>query len=199
MRSSVAAVLAIAALAAPAAARARPAPARPSPRSDSWIEAYGGAFLPQHRDLDGVDPGIAAGIALGAWLTRYLGLEGGFGYARATGTENGTTLTASEFPFTANLRLRAPLRRIELSVWAGAALHVASLSAKTPAALGGTTRTSDTAMAFGGQVGAGAGLHLSPALLLGAAVDRSFVNPRFAGTAVRFDALRAVVTLTYQL
>ena len=36
-------------------------------------------------------------------------------------------------------------------------------------------------------------------MLVGAAVERSFLEPKFEGTAVRFDALRVAVTLTYHL
>jgi hypothetical protein len=199
MRSTAAAVLAAAALVAPAAGRAQPVSSLSGPGPDTWIELHLGASIPQHRDLDVVDPGYAFGGAFGARITPYLGVEGEVGYARATGKEAGVTLTVSDVPLEANLRLRAPLKVVELSASAGAGLHVASLTREAPALAGRTTSTTRTATAFGFQVGAAVGFHLSPTMLVGAAVERSFVEPRFDGAGVHLDALRVALSLTYHL
>lgn len=199
MRSTVAGILAAAALLAPAAGRAQPVSSLSGPGPDTWLEVHLGASIPQHPDLDGVDPGYAFGGAFGARFTRYLGVEGELGYSRATGKDGPVRLTASDLPIKANLRLRAPGKVVEVSAAAGVGLHFATLTTERPDLLGGTTSTSRTSAAFGFQVGAGLGFHLSPTMLAGVAVERSFVDPRFDGTAVRFDALRVAVTLTYHL
>jgi opacity protein-like surface antigen len=199
MRSTVAAVLAAAALVAPAAGRAQPVSSLSGPGPDTWLELHLGASIPQHRDLEIVDPGYAFGGAFGARFTPYLGVEGELGYTRATGKEAGVTLTAADVPLKANLRLRAPLKVLELSASAGVGLHLASLTREVPGGSGGTISTTRTAAAFGFQVGAAVGFNLSPTMLVGAGVERSFLEPKFEGTGVRFDALRVALTLTYHL
>jgi len=199
MRFTAAAVLAAAVLLAPAAARAQPVSSLSGPGPDTWIELHLGASIPQHRDLDVVDPGYAIGGAFGARFSPYLGVEGELGYTRATGHDAGVTLTASDLPFKANLRLRAPWKVMELSAAAGVGLHVASLTRELPDPAGGTVSTTRTSAAFGFQVAAGLGFHLSPTMLVGAAVERTFVEPKFEGIGVRFDALRVALTLTYHL
>ncbi len=197
MRSAVSAVLA-AALLAPGAARAQPVSSLSGPGPDTYIELHAGAYVPQHRDLDGVDPGYAVGGTCGARFSPYLGVEGGVGWLRATGNEGGARLSVSDVPITASLRLRAPYRFAEVSATGGVGLHVASLSSEI---LPGSsaTRLSDTSVAFGLHVGLGVGFNLSPTMLVGADVRRSFLEPKFSGTGVRFDGLRAAVTLTYHL
>jgi opacity protein-like surface antigen len=199
MRSTAAAVLAAVALLAPAAGRAQPVSSLSGPGPDTWIELHLGASIPQHQDLDGVEPGWAIGGAFGARFSPYLGVEGELGYTRASGQEAGVTLTASDVPFKANLRLRAPWKVMELSAAAGVGLHVASLTREVPDPAGGTVSTTRTSVAFGFQVAAGLGFHLSPTMLVGAGVERTFVEPKFEGTGVRFDALRVALTLTYHL
>jgi hypothetical protein len=196
---STAAVLAAAALLAPVAGRAQPVSSLSGPGPDTWIELHLGASIPQHKDLAGVDPGYAVGGAFGARFSPYLGVEGELGYTRATGKDAGVTLTASDLPFKANLRLRAPWKVMELSAAAGVGLHLASLTREVPDLAGGTVSTTRTSVAFGFQVAAGLGLHLSPTMLVGAGVERTFVEPKFEGTGVRFDALRVALTLTYHL
>lgn len=198
MRSAFTAVLALAALLVPAAGRAQPVSSLSGPGPDTWVELHLGGWIPQDRDLDVVDPGFAFGGAFGARFTPYLGVDGGVGYVRATGTQAGAKLTVSDFPLTANLRLRAPLKVVEPFLAAGVGLHVATLATEVPG-LTAPVSSSRTAVAFGAQISAGIGFHLSPTMLFGAAVERTFVEPRFDGTAVRLDALRAALTLTYHL
>lgn len=191
----IGAVIAAAALLAPAAGYAQPVSSLSGPGPDTWVEVHLGASIPQHKDLDGVDPGYAFGGTFGARFTPWLGAEGEVGYSRATGKDAGVTLTASDLPVKANLRLRAPWKVVELSVAGGVGLHFAWLGIE-PAGIPSTSRS---AVAFGFQVGAAVGIDLSPTMLVGAAVERSFLEPKFEGTAVRFDALRVAVTLTYHL
>ena len=198
MRSCFAAVLAAAVL-APGAVRAQPVSSLSGPGPDTWIELHLGAFVPQDEDLDAVDPGYAVGGTFGARFSPYLGVEGGVGWARATGTEGGTKVIVSEVPITASLRLRAPYRIAEISATAGVGLHVTSLSTERPVLGAPRVTTSDRAVAFGFHVGLGVGFHLSPTMLVGADVQRTFVEPKFSGTGVRLDALRAAITLTYHL
>jgi hypothetical protein len=199
MSHRLAAVLTALALVAPAAVLAQPVSSISGPATDTWLELHLGAALPQHADLDAVDPGYAFGGAFGARFSPYLGAELGVGYWRATGTEPGLELTASDVPVTANVRIRLPGRVVELSAAAGAGLHVATFSVTPTASLAGPTPPSRTSVAFGGQVSAAAGFHLSPTMLVGASVERTFVEPKFHGAGVRFDTLRLAATLTYHL
>lgn len=199
MRSTAAALLA-AALLFPAAARAQPVSSLSGPGPDTWIELHLGGALPQEDDLDVVDPGVAFGGTFGARFTPWLGVEGGLGFLRASGSEAGAKLTVTDLPVTANLRFRGALRALELSVSGGVGLHFASLSSEVPGLLPGeTVSRSRSTTAFGFQVGAALGFNLSPTMLVGVAAERSFVEPEFDEDAVRFDMLRLALTLTYHL
>jgi opacity protein-like surface antigen len=196
MRLAFAALLA-AALLAPAAASAQPV-STPSGGGGPpvWLRVHLGASLPQHSDLDGVDPGYDLGGTLGAWFTPVIGVEGGVGYLRSTGTSGGLERTVSDLPFSASLRLRAPGKVVELSAIAGVAIHFASLRVRGTTA--GAQEGSDDSMAFGAQVGVAVDFHLTPTMLVGFDVQRSFVEPKFEGTGVRLDALRIAAALTHQ-
>jgi opacity protein-like surface antigen len=209
MRSILAGLLALATLLAPAAGRAQPVSSLSGPGPDTWIELHLGGWIPQSGDLDVVDPGYAFGGEFGARFTPYLGVEAGIGYVRATGREPGVAiapdfpapvkLTVSDLPLTVNLKVRGPWKVVEPFLAAGVGLHVASLSTAFVTLAGTSPSTTRTAVAFGAQVSAGIGFHLSPTMLVGAAVERTFVEPKFDGTGVRLDALRAALTLTYHL
>lgn len=191
-------ILAAALLLAPAAALAQPISYPAGPPVDTWLEVHLGASFAQHSDLDGLDPGVAVGGAFGARFMPWLGVELGLGYEGASGRKDGVRLTARAVPIAASLRVRAPLRAVELSVYGGPNLHLAWLDTDPPAA-SGRAGVSDGDVAFGGHVGAGLAFQLSPTLLVGADVRRTFVEPRFDAARVRFDALRTAVTLTYHL
>jgi opacity protein-like surface antigen len=196
MRSAFAALLAAGTLLVPGAGRAQPVSTPSGPGPSVWLAVHLGASIPQAADLDGVDTGYDLGASIGARFTPYLGVEGSLGYVRASGTEAGVERTVWDLPIAANLRVRAPGRVVEPSAFAGVALHVASLTVDSPAA-GGTVRATDEAVAFGFQVGAALDFHVTQTMLFGAEVQRSFVEPRFDGTAVRLDALRVAVALTH--
>lgn len=198
MRSSIAALIAACALFAPAAGRAQPVSSLSGPGPDTYLELHLGAWLPQHEDLDVVEPGYAFGAALGARFSPYVAVEGGVGYVRASGKEATTRLTVSDVPVTASLRFRYALRPVELTASAGVGLHFVTRTVEIPDLLGGgTASTSRTAAAFGFQVGAGIGFNLSPTMLVGAGVERSFLEPKLDGQRVGFDALRVALTLSY--
>ena len=61
----IGAVIAAAALLAPAAGYAQPVSSLSGPGPDTWVEVHLGATIPQHKDLDGVDPGYAFGGTFG--------------------------------------------------------------------------------------------------------------------------------------
>ncbi len=195
MRLAAAALVAATALVTPATGRAQPVSSLSGPGPDTWLELHLGAAIPQHHDLDVVDPGYAFGGTFGARFLPWLGAEAEVGSWRATGKDARVELTASDLPVKANVRLRAPWKVVELTAAAGVGLHFASLTVE-PAGMGSTSRS---AVAFGFQAGAGIGFHLSPTMLVGAAVERTFVEPKFEGSGVRFDALRVAATLTYHL
>jgi hypothetical protein len=196
MRTAFAALLAVSLL-LPAAAAAQPV-STPSGGGGPpvWLRVHLGASVPQHADLRGVDPGWDLGGTLGAWFTPVIGVEGGIGYLRATGTSAGVDRRVSDLPISASLRLRAPGKVVELSAIAGAAIHVASLRVRGTAA--GAPEVTTDSMAFGAQVGAALDFHLTPTMLVGLDVQRSFVEPKFEGTGVRLDALRIAAALTHQ-
>jgi hypothetical protein len=198
MRTAVLAVLATALLAA-RDARAQPVSSLSGPGPDTYIELHLGTYLPQHRDLDVVDPGVAVGGTFGARFSPYVSVEGGAGWVRASGREGSTKITVSDVPVTASLRLRAPYRFAEISAMGGAALHIASFSSEVDLVGLPASTVSDTAVALGYHVGLGVAFQLSPTMLFGVDVRRTFVEPQFSGTGVRLDGLRAAVTLTYHL
>ncbi len=198
MRTAVLAVLATALL-APRYARAQPVSSLSGPGPDTYIELHLGTYLPQHRDLDIVDPGVAVGGTFGARFSPYVSVEGGVGWVRASGSEGSTKITVSDVPLTASLRLRAPYRFAEISATGGAGLHIASFSSEMDLVGLPASTVSDTAVALGYHVGLGVAFQLSPTMLFGVDVRRTFVEPKFSGTGVRLDGLRAAVTLTYHL
>lgn len=194
----VVAVALAAAVLAPAAARAQPVSSPSGPATDTYLELHLGAFLPQSRALDAVDPGYDFGGTFGARFSPYLGVEGEIAFVRAIGFENGLQTTFADLPISASIRLRAPFKTAELSVFGGVALHFVSLSHEVDV-LGTVTRNSDRATAFGAQAGAAIGFNLSPTMLVGAEARRTFVEPKFEGTGVRVDGLRVAITLVYHL
>ena len=190
MRAPLAAALA-AALLVPAAARAQPVSAVSGP--DTYLELHLGAFLPRAAALDALDTGYAFGGTFGARFTQNLSVEGGVGFYRATGVVSGSNARLADVPFTASVRLRAPLKIAEASVFGGVGLHVATLS---PGVAGAST-SSDTSVAFGYHAGAGLGFNLSPTMLVGTEALWTFVEPRFEGVKTRIDGLRVALTLGY--
>jgi opacity protein-like surface antigen len=199
MRTSAVAAAALA-LAAPLLAAAQPVSTPSGP--DTYLSFHAGAYVPQHDDLRNFDPGIAFGGTFGALFTPNLGVEAEVGYYRSTGKEPDIgSLWA--VPVTASLRVRMPLKVAELSALAGGGVHFAhaSFATLTCQAIGcpAPGRVTETSNAFGFHVGAAAAFNLSPTMLVGAEVRRTFVPARFAGESVRLDGLRAAVTLSYNL
>jgi len=190
----VAVALAAALLVPAAAARAQPVSSLSGPGPDTYLELHAGAFLPQQEDIDALDPGYAFGGTFGARFSPNVSVEGGVGYLRATGEQSGVNLTLSDVPITASVRLRFPFKVAELAAIGGVGLHVASLSSKV-----GTDTVSDTSTAFGFHLGAAAAVNLSPTMLVGLDVRRTFVQPRFSGVRTGIDGIAAALTLTYHL
>lgn len=187
--------VAIAALLGPLAVHAQPVSQLGGPGPDTYLQLHLGGFVPQHDDVDVLDPGYAFGGTFGARFSPYVGIEGGLEYLRATGQEGGVAVRLSDVPITVSLRLRAPLKVAELAVVAGGGLHVTSFSSDAGAA----GMISDTATTFGVHVGAAAAFNLSPTMLVGFDVRRTFLEPKFEGERVRADGLRIALTLTYHL
>jgi opacity protein-like surface antigen len=196
MRSAAAA--AALALLAPAAAVAQPVSSPAGPGPDTYLELHLGAFLPQHDDLDVLDPGYAFGATVGARFSPWIGVEGELGYVRATGEEGGLETTFADLPISASVRLRAPFRAVELALIGGAALHFAWLSQDVDAG-GALVGRSDSATAFGFHVGGSIAFKITPTMLVGAEARRTFLEPKFEGARVNADGLRLAITLAYHL
>jgi opacity protein-like surface antigen len=192
------AVAVVVALLVPAAARAQPVSSLSGPGPDTYLELRAGGFVPQHEDLDFLDAGWEIAGAFGARFSPYLGVEAGLGYLRGTEWEPGFKRTFSDVPITATLRLRAPYKVAEFSLLGGVGLHVASISEEQR--LSGSapvTTFSDTAAAFGFHVGASAAFNLSPTMVVGFDVRRTFAEPKFDGVGARIDALHILLALGY--
>lgn len=187
---AVAAALATCAL-APAAVRAQPVSERSGP--DTYLRLHAGAVVPQASDLDALDTGYGLGAAVGARFDRHVSVEGGVGWQRATGTSGGVRQTFSDVPLDAILRLRLPAGRAELAALGGVTLHVLDLSTE----VAGQT-SSHGATAFGALVGAAAGLELSPTMVFGAEVRRTFARAKPAGVSTHVDVVTIDLTLEYR-
>jgi opacity protein-like surface antigen len=184
MRTSAVAAAALA-LAAPLCAAAQPVSAPSGP--DTYLSFHAGAYVPQHDDLRNFDTGIAFGGTFGALFTPNLGAEGEVGYWRAVGTSG----RVWAIPALASLRVRMPLKVAELSALAGGGVYFATAVPNITFAEHSTS--------FGFHAGAAASFNLSPTMLVGAEVRRTFVPARFSGDTIRLDGLRAAVTLSYNL
>jgi opacity protein-like surface antigen len=189
------------ALAAPLCAAAQPVSAPSGP--DTYLSFHAGAYVPQHDDLRNFDTGIAFGGTFGALFTPNLGVEGEVGYWRVAG-RGGLDERIWAIPTLASLRLRLPLKVAELSALAGGGIYFSTARLQqVVTAAGGfgviVETSTERATAFGFHVGAGASFNLSPTMLVGAEVRRTFVPANFAGRTVRLDGLRAAVTLSYNL
>jgi len=191
------------ALAAPAPSHAQPVSTVGGAGPDTYLELHLGAFVPQHEDLDALDTGYDLGGTFGARFTPNLGVEGELSYVRATGSDSrpeGTVeQTLAMVPFTASVRLRLPLKVAELSALGGAGLYIASFESTTTLALPGdpSATTSDTTTVFGFHVGAALAFNLSPTMLFGAEVRRTFVDAELDGVDVGLDGTRIALTLGY--
>lgn len=216
MRNLAVAVAALA-VAVPLTALSQPVSAISGP--DTYLDLHVGAFVPQHDDVEVLDPGFAFGGSIGARFTRNLGVEGELGFVRASGssatsvsltTDPGApigTMTAKQtlgmVPFAASLRLRLPLGAGELSTLAGASLAIAWVERRfthdLATAGAGDARFSDTSAVFGFHVGAAAAFSLSPTMLVGAEARRTFTPAKFGGADLNLDGLRIALTLGYRL
>lgn len=185
--------VAVAALLGPVAVHAQPVSSLGGPGPDTYLQLHLGGFLPQHDDVEALDPGYAFGGTFGARFSPYVGVEAGLEYLRATGEDAGVRVRLSDVPITVSLRLRAPLKVAELAVIGGAGLHVTSFSAEPATGPG----ISDTSTSFGVHLGAAAAFNLSPMMLVGVDARRTFLEPKFDGERVRVDGLRIALTLTY--
>lgn len=193
MRSLFAAAAAVVLL-APAGALAQPVSDVSGP--DTYLELHAGAVFPQHDDVDALDTGWSIGGTFGARFTRNLGVEGEIAYQRSS-VESSAAIeeTLSIVPITASVRLTLPFQSIELSALGGVGLHVATYDVDVDPPGSGA---SDTATAFGFHVGAGIGFNLSPTMLVGVDVRRTFVEAKFDGIESRLDTLRLAVKLGYR-
>jgi opacity protein-like surface antigen len=181
-------------LVAPAAPRAQPVSQPAGTGPDVWLAVHLGAAVFQGSELRGnVDPGYDFGVAVGTRFNRWLGVEGSAAYVQANGTSAGIKRTVWDVPIAANLRARWPTKVVEASIFAGAALHLASLEVD----VGGTSSSRSTT-AFGFQVGGALDFHVTRTMLVGADVERSFVPATFGGASVPLDALRLALVLTQQ-
>lgn len=195
MRSLVASLAALA-LAIPAAAHAQPVSTMGGAGPDTYLELHLGGFVPQSKDLETLDPGIAVGGTFGARFNPNLSAELELGYYRASGTDAGVKGTLGVVPVTASLRLRYPFKVAELSAFAGGGLHFAHWSVSS--SLGGApVELSTDSTAFGYHVGAEGAFNLSPTMRVGFEVRRTFVKPRFNGVDVDVGGLRLAATLGY--
>lgn len=187
---------AVALLAAPVA-RAQPVSARSGP--DTYLELNLGAFLPQAKDLDALDPGVAFSGTFGAMFSRNLGAEASVGYYRAAATLKMAPPIANidsslnVMPVLVNVRLVAPFKPVELSARAGVGIHFASIHAT-----GGASAYS-ASTAFGFQAGASAAFNLSPTMLVGLDVLGTFAEAKFDSVNTRLDGVTVSVKLGYKL
>jgi hypothetical protein len=195
MRSFAFVLATFIALAAAPAARAQPVSARSGP--NSYLDLQLGGFVPGASAIDDLDASVALSGTFGALFNRYVGVEGTVGYYRAartfaaTATAPGRNESLEVVPVLASLRLVAPLKAVELSVRAGGGIHFAALDES-----GGIHDRSAT---FGFHVGGSLGFHLSPTIVAGVDVLRTFVSANFSGVATRIDGLLVTAMLGYRL
>ena len=183
-----------AALAAPAAVRAQPVSDPSGP--DTYLDLRFGAFIPQHRDIEDLDEGFDVGAAFGARFTELLSVEAGFGYYRLPGPGGdgvlgiGTRPALWAIPLTVDLRVRQAFQTVELSVAGGAGLHFLETGGREDAA-------------WGFQASARAAFQLSPVMLVGLDVRRTFLEASFddpsPGVDLGLDALFVTAVLSYRL
>jgi opacity protein-like surface antigen len=198
MKTPAAVLAVVLALLAAPAVQAQPVSARSGP--DTYLELDLGAFLPQAKDLDKFDPGVAFSGTFGAMFTRNVGAEASLGYYRATATFKGATpildvdKSLNVVPVLVSVRLVAPFKTVEFSARAGVGIHFASLHAS-----GGGASASSSATAFGFQAGGSAAFNLSPTMLVGLDVMGTFAEARFNGAATRLDGVIVAVKLGYKL
>jgi opacity protein-like surface antigen len=184
----------VAALLAPALTDAQPVSSPAGTGPEVWLAVHVGAALAQGDDLRGkVDPGYDVGATVGARFTRWLGVEGSASYLRASGTSDGVERTFWDVPLAVNLRARWPGKAVEPSIYAGAAMHLATLDVQLPA---NGPETSNSTTAFGLQVGAALDFHVTRTMLVGIDAQRSFVPAKLGGASVRLDTARLAVALT---
>jgi opacity protein-like surface antigen len=180
---------------APLLARAQPISGGSGPAT--YFELHAGAVVPQHDDLDAFGTGFSVGGTFGARFTRYLSIEGELAYWQTNVSEGGMDERIAVLPLTASLRVRLPVSFAELSAFGGAGLHVAWYTARAEVTVPPVDVSENDAV-FGYHVGAAIAFQLSPTILAGAEVRRTFVTADFAGTDVKLDGLRIALTLAYQ-
>jgi hypothetical protein len=158
---------------------------------DTYLELQVGGFIPQHRDLEQLHAGGSVNGVFGARFNDHLSVEGGAGYYRVAsdggvpGVGAGGALWA--VPLTASVRLRQPFKAFEVSALGGAGFHLVD------------TRGGSATSAWGFHVGGQAAFNLSPVMLMGVDVRRTFVEARIGGVDLGLDGLFVSAVLAYRL
>lgn len=176
---------------APSAAGAQPVSESSGP--DTYLQLRIGGFIPIGVDLEDLDPGLDLGGTFGARFGPVLAAELGLGYLRLEGRAEATDLALWDVPVTASLRVRAPLKIAEVSVFGGAAVHFVSTSSHPD--VGDVSE--DDATAFGWHAGAEIAFHLSPMVRVGAEGAWSSARPRLEGGRIDLEGVRASITAAY--
>lgn len=165
-------------------------------RPEISLELHAGAMLPLDDALEPYGTGYSVGGTAGVRLLRNLSVEGELAYWQTSYSEGGVDRRISLTPVTASLRLRMPMSFGELSLLGGAGLHVVRYRVRGDEA-GSPADDSDDEAVLGFHVGAALAFRLSPDVLAGAEIRRTFVEADLAGTGYRLDGLRIAVTATY--
>ncbi len=192
MKTLVASFAALA-LAVPAAARAQPVSTMGGAGPDTYLELHLGAFLPQSKDLDALDPKVSFAGLFGARFNPNVSVELEVGYDRASATASGVTTAFQDIPLTANVRLRYPMKVAEISVYAGGGIHFAQLSMNSD--LAGWSASNDTV--FGYPLGAELAFNLSPTMRVGLDACETFASASFHDVSTEIGGLRLAATLGY--
>jgi len=193
MRTVVASFAALA-LVVPAGALAQPVSTMGGAGPDTYLEVHAGAFVPQSKDLDRLDPNLAFGGTFGARFNPNVSAELEIAYARASGTGTDWKSAFDEIPVTASLRLRYPMKVAELSAFAGGGVHFAHLWVESG---GGTVTALDHSAhdtVFGYHIGAEAAFNLSPTMRVGFEVRETFATAKFDGVSTDIGGLRLAAT-----
>jgi hypothetical protein len=118
-------------------------PAREAAAADSYLLVKGGVYSPNANEVDQLNEGVAAEIAIGRYIWPMIGLELGVGYFEAS--QGGVDLTV--YPATLAAKFRLPIPVIKPYAIAGVGAYFSKL--ETP----GGGSADDTAFGYFGGVG----------------------------------------------
>lgn len=166
---------------------------------ETYVLGKIGAVIPQHKDLDSFDNGLAFEVAIGREISPNFAIEASVGRFSFSGSQSGydpsvgAVVTASAdvsaISVMGSLKAIAPLDKFSVYALAGIGVYFISASGDASAPGYYPVSYSDNANTVGFHVGGGASIRVSPQATLGAELKYVIATAKVYDTNNGLDSL----------